>query len=322
MANTNEYAAGVMQHLVTHDGDGGHGYTWGNRWGDGTNETISVLGQPFTVRNGDRDCSSGVISAWEAVVPGSTGGATYTGNMRRCFTSTGLWEWKPLSFIASPGDIYLNESNHTSMCKQQVPDELMEFRINEFGEVYGGKQGDQNGRESGIGGYYDYPWDGILHYVGGTIESEYEVVEGNLNADIKFEVHTEDGWLGIVTKCDDTEEGYGGWRGKPIDGIRAYRTDGSTVRIQAIMDDGTEWSATEFTNSLWGSNTDGDGYAGDIDSGRYIIGLRVFGAKCRVKAGGGWLGWTEGSNPTPEGDDFAGEDLWKKQPITAVQMKI
>ena len=166
MATTGELAAGVMRHLVTHDGDGGHGYTWGNRWGDGTDEVITVDGRAFSVRNGDRDCSSAIISAWEAVLPGSTGGATYTGNMVPCFTSTGLWEWHPgTSFIASPGDIYLNIESHTAMCLTQEPDLLMEFCINEFGEVYGGRQGDQTGGESRIGPYYEY-WDGILHFIG------------------------------------------------------------------------------------------------------------------------------------------------------------
>ncbi|MDY5372035.1 MAG: hypothetical protein SPG36_06205 [Eggerthellaceae bacterium] len=167
MASAGEYAAGVMHHLVSHDGNGGHGYTWDARWGDGTWEQIDVLGRSFKVRSGDRDCSSGCISAWEAVVPGCTGGATYTGNMRSCFTATGIWEWHPgTSFIASPGDLYLNEANHVAMCFTQTPDTLLQFSINENGGCYGGRQGDQTGWESNISPYYDYPWDGILHYVG------------------------------------------------------------------------------------------------------------------------------------------------------------
>lgn len=321
MATYGDYAAAVMRHMVNHDGDDGHGYTQGNRWGDGTDEYVTALDRVFTIKGGDRDCSSAIISAWEAVLPGSTGGATYTGNMRRCFTNTGLWEWQPMSFTAAPGDVYLNEANHTSMCLTQAPDTLLEFSISENGTIYG-RQGDQTGWESREGAYYDYPWDGILHFVGDgapTPAPEPTPMEGT----VIYEAHTDDGWLGAVRKADDTDDGFAGWSLKPIDGVRAYRTDGQPLKIQTIMDDGNEWSWTTFNGSLWGENAEGDGYAGDIDSGHYIIGLRVFGAKCRVKAAnGGWLGWTEGDNPTPEGDDFAGEDLPKRVPITAVQMML
>ena len=157
-----EDAVEVMRHLVTHDS---HGYTQGNRWGNGRKETIMVNGNAYQVALGDRDCSSGCISAWEAVGV-DCGGATYTGNMRSCMTRTGNFVWKPMSFIAEPGDMYLNEGNHVAMCLQQVPDQLMEFSISENGTIYG-KEGDQTGRESRIGTYYSYPWDGILHYTGG-----------------------------------------------------------------------------------------------------------------------------------------------------------
>ena len=40
MAASNEVAAHIMEHLVAHDGDGGHGYSQGsNRWGNGVLET-------------------------------------------------------------------------------------------------------------------------------------------------------------------------------------------------------------------------------------------------------------------------------------------
>ena len=76
-----------------------------------------------------------------------------------------------MSFWASRGDIYLNESNHTAMCVDggndgiYGADMLAEFSISETGGIYG-QSGDQTGGESSIHGYYDYPWDGILHYNG------------------------------------------------------------------------------------------------------------------------------------------------------------
>lgn len=74
-----------------------------------------------------------------------------------------------MSFTAQRGDIYLNEANHTAMCQSPNPDLLSEFCLNEFGGVYGGQTGDQTGKESRIAAYYNYPWDGILHYEGGNI---------------------------------------------------------------------------------------------------------------------------------------------------------
>lgn len=91
--------------------------------------------------------------------------------MREVFVNSGLFEWKPMSFFAVRGDIYLNEVQHTAMCLDggndgvHGGDVLGEFSISENGTIYG-TPGDQTGAESKIRGYYDYPWDGILHYNG------------------------------------------------------------------------------------------------------------------------------------------------------------
>lgn len=167
-----EVAALIMRHLCTHSS---HGYTqdMDKRQGTGT-ETVDVYGKKYTIKSGDRDCSSAVISAYEAAGI-SCGGATYTGNMRKCMTGTGNFVWRPMSFIAQMGDTYLNEKNHTAMCLSAEPDVLMEFSINEKGTATGGKTGDQKqhgeydeayGRgESHLKLYYDYPWNGILQCV-------------------------------------------------------------------------------------------------------------------------------------------------------------
>lgn len=167
-----EVAALIMRHLCTHSA---HGYTqdMDKRQGTGT-ETVDVYGKKYTIKSGDRDCSSAVISAYEAAGI-SCGGATYTGNMRKCMTGTGNFVWRPMSFIAQMGDTYLNEKNHTAMCLSAEPDVLMEFSINEKGTATGGKTGDQKqhgeydesyGRgESHLKLYYDYPWNGILQCV-------------------------------------------------------------------------------------------------------------------------------------------------------------
>lgn len=179
-----EVAMLIMRHLCTHKE---HGYTqdMDKRWGTGT-ETVDIYGKKYTIKSGDRDCSSAVISAFEAAGI-SCGGATYTGNMRKCMTGTGNFKWRPMSFIAQAGDVYLNEACHTAMCLSAEPDVLMQFSINEKGTATGGKRGDQKqvgdydekyGRgESHLKMYYNYPWNGILECVNNEIafDIEYEI---------------------------------------------------------------------------------------------------------------------------------------------------
>ncbi len=158
-----QIAVELMKHLVTHDW---HGYSQVSRWGDGEGTCdIDIGGKVYKLEQGDRDCSSGVISAYEAAGI-SCGGATYTGNMRSCMCATGNFKWHPMSsgYIAQPGDIYLNEACHTAMCLTVVPDMLMEFAISETGGI-DGAEGDQTDHESHIRTYYDYPWDGILECI-------------------------------------------------------------------------------------------------------------------------------------------------------------
>ena len=82
--------------------------------------------------------------------------------MRDVFVKSGLFEWKPMSFSAVRGDIYLNETHHTAMCLDggndgvYGADILGEFCISENGSIYG-TPGDQTGGESIIHGYYSYP---------------------------------------------------------------------------------------------------------------------------------------------------------------------
>lgn len=161
-----QVAADIHKRMVDDDR---FGYSWAERWG-ANKETWTVDGVTFPIKVGDYDCSSSCIEAWADALTGTKYSdmirkATYTGNMRDVFVGTGLFEWKPISFIASPGDLYLNESDHVAMCQRQVPDELSEFSISETGGTTG-KRGDQTGREAAVNPYYDYPWDGILHYNG------------------------------------------------------------------------------------------------------------------------------------------------------------
>lgn len=61
------------------------------------------------------------------------------------------------------GDILLNINNHVAI---YIGDgQLVEASQNEFGDINGGAPGDQSGAEIHVGGFYSYPWDGILRYV-------------------------------------------------------------------------------------------------------------------------------------------------------------
>lgn len=165
-----EAFAQVMEHLVSHDGGGGHGYSQANRMGDGTTETICLSdGTTVTIAGGDRDCSSAVVTALRAVGV-NTFGASYTGNMREQLLKTGLFGWRKMGVkSAQRGDIYLNEKCHTAVCVSPYGsargDFLAQFSISEKGTVTGTK-GDQTGRESNIKAYYNYPWDGTLYWLG------------------------------------------------------------------------------------------------------------------------------------------------------------
>lgn len=158
-----QVAVELMKHLATHDW---HGYSQVSRWGDGEGTCdIDIGGKVYHLEQGDRDCSSAVISAYEAAGI-NCGGATYTGNMRQLMSGTGNFRWHPMSsgYVAQAGDIYLNEACHTAMCLSAVPDMLMEFAISENGGI-DGAEGDQTGHESHIREYYNYPWDGILECI-------------------------------------------------------------------------------------------------------------------------------------------------------------
>lgn len=156
-----ELARGIMYHLVT---CAKHGYSQITRNGNGE-EIITYCGVSVKIKSGDRDCSSAIISAFEAAGI-SCGGATYTGNMRRLMCATGNFRWHPMSdgYTAKGADVYLNETHHTAMCLSDQPDLLMQFSISENGTVHG-QEGDQTGAESVVEPYYNYPWDGILECI-------------------------------------------------------------------------------------------------------------------------------------------------------------
>ena len=122
------------------------GYSQATRWGDP-----------------NYDCSSLVISAYEAAgIPVKENGATYTGNMRDAFLATGQFEWipgDPDPNSLQPGDIVLNEANHVEMY-------VGNGQTIGAHDNFDGCDGDSSGSEINVSGYYSYPWNGVLRYVG------------------------------------------------------------------------------------------------------------------------------------------------------------
>ena len=168
--NRANVAAQIMEHLCTCPS---HGYSQPGRYGTSGHCDVTTDAGVIKVKCGDRDCSSAVCEAWELALEGTPfeGAITRyhtTYDMRSLFVGTGLFSWEPMSFMASRGDIYLDESAHTAMCLQNdaSADVLGEFSIAETGDI-DGEPGDQTGWESSVHGYYE-AWDGILHYLGGA----------------------------------------------------------------------------------------------------------------------------------------------------------
>ena len=85
--------------------DDSHGYCQQHRWGT----------------DGDYDCSSAVITAWEqAGVPVKTKGASYTGDMLPVFKACGFKDvtasvTKSTGAGLKRGDVLLNVAHHTAM---------------------------------------------------------------------------------------------------------------------------------------------------------------------------------------------------------------
>ena len=130
-----------------------HGYDQNHRWGE------------------DYDCSSAIITAVQTVIPVKDAGATYTGNMRKAFKKCGFTDIpykKGMTLIR--GDILLNEKYHTAMYVGNG--KVAQFSINEKGTTTGGKTGDQTGKESSVGNFYEYSkgWDCVLRYEHDTEE--------------------------------------------------------------------------------------------------------------------------------------------------------
>lgn len=170
-----EAFARTMEHLCSHDGNDGHGYSQPNRDGVGY-ETVDLGdGVKIVIPGGDSDCSSSICKSLRAVGI-DIYGASYTGNMLN-IAKNGLFKAykRPTSYSAKRGDIYLNTRHHTAMCThgyyEEGGDMLCQFSISENGTI-NGATGDQTDKESNFKAFYDYPWTHTIAWVsdGATLD--------------------------------------------------------------------------------------------------------------------------------------------------------
>lgn len=314
-SNQKEAAALCMEHLVDHDW---HGYTqgWG-RWGDGegTCPVSTPIGTCY-VQQGDRDCSSAVISAYEAAGI-DCGGATYTGNMKSCMLSTGNFRAHRMSdgyncddgYIAQRGDCYLNEINHTSMCISAYPDMLAEFSINEWGGITGGAVGDQTGWESHRNAFYGFPWDWCLELI--TDGAQPQPTSG-----VRYRVSTDPNganWYAEMVDGFDTGGSTDDFAGAYGEFVRWVAVQGATYRVCTQASGWLPWVNQYNVNDLE------YGCAGD---GSPIVALEIQDTNVRYAVhvcSGEWYADMVGQHDTGgSADTFAG-DMWN--PIDAVRIR-
>lgn len=283
--------------------DNDNGYSQDPRWGeDGKGvKVVTIGGYQYRYDRGSYDCASSCIEAWKAALEGTKyanalDGATYTGNMRSVFVNSGLFAWKPASFTACPGDLYLDEENHVAMCQSQVPDMLSEFSQNEHHGITGGKVGDQTGWEAYVHAYYNGHWDGILHYNGKADSNTSNTTKPSkpqTGAAPKFRLSTDQKgktWL---------SEGVQGAGNAPlrfiaIDGVGRYRV---CTEESGWLPWVTGYNVKDLDK----------GCAGD---GSPIIGVQVESSKYRyaVRTARGWYSDLIGLKDTGKSNDnFAGD---------------
>ncbi|WP_455136322.1 hypothetical protein [Thermophilibacter sp.] len=255
MSSVNERAAEVMEHLCTHSA---HGYSQPNRAGVGTGggrgETITLGdGTTVAISIGDRDCSSAAIECYAALGV-DCGGATYTGNMRRCMVGTGNFTWVTDLSQRQRGDILLNESHHTAVFLGGG--KLGQFSISETGGVTG-RRGDQTGYESNIKAYYNYPWDGMLRYVGDE-SSPHPVVQPPLQS-TSGKVEVDGLWGSATTMLAEIVVG-APWKDGTVsrqNPDHRWRMPGCTTGWEWGVGDGSGSPLIKALQKVWGADPDG-----------------------------------------------------------------
>ena len=305
--------------------DSGFGYSWGERYGNSADKvTWKIEGRNYTINRGDYDCSSSVCTAWQKALEGTPyegklNGATYTGNMRSVFVNSGLFDvWDINSTSAVRGDVYLNDDYHTALCQDGGSDgvygydALSEFCINEFGDVYGGRRGDQTGGESRIAAFYHYPWYCTLHYNGkadgtaskpSTTPSSPSTPSTSKGQPVYAAWTAEQGWLGEMEGMKERDGGGDDYAGILGVGIRYLGIEGVGKYRVCTKENGWLPFVDHFDY-----NDEEYGMAGD---GSSIVAVEIPNKKIKYQVhtlANGWLDWMIGNKDTGgSSDKYAGD---------------
>lgn len=255
MSTTSERAAQVMEHLCSHSA---HGYSQPNRAGIGTGgdvaERITLTdGTVVGISFGDRDCSSAAIECYAALGV-DCGGATYTGNMRRCMTGSGNFTWIADLSQRQRGDILLNETHHAAVYLGNG--KLGQFSISERGTTHG-QRGDQTGYESNIKGYYNYPWNGVLRYTGPN-STPHDVIQPPMQ-DSSGKIVVDGYWGSATTLLAQIVTG-APFRDGIVSRQEPYwrsRVPGCTIGWEWGLGDGSGSQLVKLLQKAWGVTPDG-----------------------------------------------------------------
>lgn len=320
-------------HAMMCDDDEHFGYAWDPRQGGDLpgSAVVVINGYEYEIPYGSWDCSSSICWCWRQALrytpfEGALDGATYTGNMRECFVSSGLFEaWATSETSAVRGDVYLQDEEHTAMCQDGGDDgvygydALSEFCINENGGCYGGQPGDQTGTEAYVHGYYgDGYWWVTLHYNGGAnTYTDQEVIPSTPSSgDICYRVSSDPSgrdWYDEMHGDVDTGGSDDDYAGEYGEAIRWLACDAKRYRVYTEENGWLPWVDQYNIHDLE------YGCAGD---GSPIILVQVDDDTVwhcvHETDGDGWWSWLVGMRDTGgSGDDVAGDD----SPIDCIRMR-
>lgn len=156
-----------------------------------------------------------------------------------------------------------------------------------------------------------YQLEGFIYC---PIEFEEEVKPTKV--DVEYQVYDNDRkeWLGVIKNYNETNSnGYAGWTGHDIGGLRARLTDGSKITIKSHVLGGS------WLGDITKWNNTNNGYSGikgkRLD--KVMIKCDKYKIKYRVYAKGkGWLGWITDFDPN-KSNGYAG---WTGYEIQKIQI--